>query len=451
MGKSTRKDAPVDLLETVETLHQYIEQASCDVVFQQVRTKERQREWTLHALVAFWTEVIIRAPVSLTHALEEASGGVGFWPKVKASPQAFFARCQDLSWKFFRSLYEAFVRVALEKESPRYANSLGDMGSRFSGIMAIDGSRLDKIAHRLKILWKERAVVLPGCLIALYDIRFGLMRHLEFCADAAAAEMTRAQGILDKIPSGVLLLGDRLYCSVEFFRQITSRGIFGVFRRNHRIKIRKVRLLRRLAYEEGVLEDLLVEAGCGVKTPVQTLRYIRWKRGRRVREFLTNVLEVERLSAEEVIQLYPWRWKIERMFYDLKEVLNLHCFYAANPNAVAMQVYAAALVHAAMRLAQGRIAQNAEVAPEDISTEKLFPRVAAASHALANAELVFLATCRLNPGVTLKKPDWRKMPFATTSLKKIRLQIRNGKRRSRRFCKSRKRWKSLAHVSGFRI
>jgi len=27
------------------------------------------------------------------------------------------------------------------------------------------------------------------------------------------------------------------------------------------------------------------------------------------------------------------------MFFDLKEVLNLKHFYAANPNAVAMQVY----------------------------------------------------------------------------------------------------------------
>jgi hypothetical protein len=33
-----------------------------------------------------------------------------------------------------------------------------------------DGSRLDKIAHRLKILWPEKAAVLPGCLLAVYDI-----------------------------------------------------------------------------------------------------------------------------------------------------------------------------------------------------------------------------------------------------------------------------------------
>ncbi len=38
---------------------------------------------------------------------------------------------------------------------------------------------------------------------------------------------------------------------------------------------------------------------------------------------------------------------MERLFFDLKEVLNLHRFYTSSPNGVAMQVYAAALVHTA--------------------------------------------------------------------------------------------------------
>ena len=44
-----------------------------------------------------------------------------------------------------------------------------------------------------------------------------------------------------------------------------------------------------------------------------------------------------RLLAK-ALALYARRWSIERMYFDLKVVLNLNRVYAANPNAVAMQV-----------------------------------------------------------------------------------------------------------------
>src|SRR5262249_28042473 len=81
------------------------------------------------------------------------------------------------------------------------------------------------------------------------------------------------------------------------------------------------------------------------------------RKGRESWELLTNVLVPEQLSGLDALSLYPWRWKVERVFFDLKEVLNLHRFYTSSPNGVAMQVYAAALVHTALGVAQGHIAQ----------------------------------------------------------------------------------------------
>ena len=79
---------------------------------------------------------------------------------------------------------------------------------------------------------------------------------------------------------------------------------------------------------------------------------------------LTNVIEPQRLSIRDALSLYPpWRWKVERLFFDLKEVLNLHRFYTGSPNGVAMQVYAAVLVHTAFRVAQGHIAQASGTQP----------------------------------------------------------------------------------------
>ena len=71
----------------------------------------------------------------------------------------------------------------------------------------------------------------------------------------------------------------------------------------------------------------------------------------------------------------------------LKEVLNLNRIYAANPNAVAMQVYAAALVYNAMRVAQAEAAAAVGLAPEQLSPAKLYPRLAAACHVYLGAQL----------------------------------------------------------------
>ncbi|HKV43838.1 MAG TPA: hypothetical protein VJT32_04070 [bacterium] len=54
---------------------------------------------------------------------------------------------------------------------------------------------------------------------------------------------------------------------------------------------------------------------------------------------------------------------MERLFFDLKEVLDLHHFYLASPQGGAQQVYAAASVYAAMRVAQAHIAHDHQLSP----------------------------------------------------------------------------------------
>jgi hypothetical protein len=54
----------VDLLRVVDLLQEHITPALCRTVFGAVRRTERQRVWTLEALVQFWTAVVLRAPTA---------------------------------------------------------------------------------------------------------------------------------------------------------------------------------------------------------------------------------------------------------------------------------------------------------------------------------------------------------------------------------------------------
>jgi hypothetical protein len=252
------------------------------------------------------------------------------------------------------------------------------------------------------------------------------------------------------MPPQTLLLADRLYASVKLVAALTEREVWLLCRRNRRLTLRQQRWLRRCQLKGGTLMERLVLVGSGQGTPPQLMRQIRYTARRLTVDLLTSVLDPMRLTAKDALETYRLRWQVERLFFDLKEVLDLHHFYLASPPGVAQQVYAAASVYAAMRVAQARIAEEHHLAPEELSPAKLFPRVARASIIIADAELYFIATQRSNPKVRLRKPDWSDLPPVQTSLEALLVEHRRGKRRKRRFCASRRQWKSFTHLPGAR-
>jgi hypothetical protein len=440
---ASRASSKVDLLSVVEVLHEHLTPGLCAGVFDDVRDTERRRLWTLERLAGFWTQVVLRAPASLTHALAEATGGGSSYPQVESTSQAFFAHCQGMRPDFFATLFEEFRRAVASGEPARFATAHRAMADRFAGVWVADGSKLDAVARRLKVLWDDRRVPLPGSLLAFYDLRHGVLARLAYNPDAQPSELHDAIAGLDDVPEGTLFVGDRLYGVPKFFAALSARGLFAVARRHGAVKLTKLKLLGKGRRDGGAYEDWEVTAGTGQHGTPQTLRWIRWQKGRTVRDVVTNVLDPRRLEPAEALALYRERWKVERLFFDLKEVLNLNRFYAANRNAVAMQVYACAIVHTALRVAQGRIATQARIEPETLSVPKLFPKVAAASACLATAEIVFKATVDANPGITLVKPDWGDLPFASTRLGEILIEKRGPLRRKRRFCEARRIVRSL--------
>jgi hypothetical protein len=434
----------VDLSGTVELVQRHVTDALCQEAWQEVREAERQREWTLEMLVRFWTSVTLDPPRSLRHALAQASVGErSRYPAPSTSPQAFFARCHDLRWEFFAAVFRRFTSSVSSEARSRFARELEAVRARFASVQAVDGSNLDAVARRLKVVWRERAAVLPGTILAFYDICSGTMARLVFDPNVSGSEFVRASEALDGATKNTLLVGDALYGVPRWFAALGERGLFGVTRRHGAGLVVRMRLNGRHDHNGGILEDWEAVVGSGVTVESQILRLIVWKRGGRIRlQLLTNVLDPAALSAMEAMTVFRWRWKVERLFSDLKEVLNLRRFYGANVNAVGMQVFAAAIVHTALRVAQGRVAEAAKVEPERISTKKFFPRVAAAACLLTGIECGFEMTRRANPGVELVRPDYRKAPGMRARVADLLVKPRTGRRRKWRPPKQ--AWRQLA-------
>ncbi len=423
---SPNRNREVDLFHAAEVLHDHLTGPLVSAAYEELRGRERERVWTLQQMVAFWTAVILRAPDSLSAAFREASGSASSsYPAMETSNQAFFQRCANLRWEFFAEVFRAFVRSVSAEEPARFAHHHRAIGKRFSRILIFDGSNLEPVARRLKITWGHSAAPMPGKIFACYDLMRGTLADLLYSHTQKTAELGFAREVLAQLPKDSLALGDRLYGTPRFLSEVADAGLFGVFRRPQSGHVAVQEELGSFEYKDGTLEDYEIILGKRAKQPA---RLIRLTLGEKTYEFVTNVLDPKRLSAAEIADLYADRWEVERMFYDLKEVLNLNRFYCGNANAVAMQLYASAIVHTAMRVAQGRIAADVKVKPEDISQAKLFPLLGATSAALATFELGFLFTKQANPGVKLRKPDWRTATGLSVPLHRILADKTRGKR-----------------------
>src|SRR6266704_5572390 len=122
-----RKD--VDLLRVIDLLQAHITPALCRTVFGKVRKTERQRVWTLEALVRFWTAVVLRAPTALSQALADSlETRDPLLPWIEASPEAFFQRCRDLRPVFFAEVFRRFTARLIRAAPPRYAPDMACRG-----------------------------------------------------------------------------------------------------------------------------------------------------------------------------------------------------------------------------------------------------------------------------------------------------------------------------------
>lgn len=450
--KSVRQNQRVDLIGVVELLLKHLTPALCATVFKSYRRSERERKWTFYAVALFWVAMLVRQPSSIKDGVHQTRKGRGrdkLWPRVNARARAFFDKAAGQRPELFLRLYRAFLESILPEAPSTYASWMKTLRRNFTAVYIVDGSRLDAVRRRLKIVWNQHVQLLPGCVTVFYDLFRGVCREILFCPNAAEGEQPRGQAVLERMPAGALIVGDRLYANLKYFHALAKLKLFGLFRRNRRVKIRKIEVLSRKQGSRSFLEDVLVEMG-GIVNERRRIkvRLIRYRGHGRSLDLLTDVLDAKKLSAEDAVSLYGLRWSVERLFLDLKKTLDLHTLYASHPNLVAQQVYAAAMVHAAFRIAQAKIALKAKVLPEQLSPAKLFPQLARAIHDYCVCQVRDEEIKRLNPGVKIRFPSLRSNPSAYAKLESIVAERRNPHRRKRKRWKEMFRWKSYAHVKG---
>lgn len=185
----------------------------------------------------------------------------------------------------------------------------------------------------------------------VYDPRADYPRIL----DVTDANVNDAQiGRTISIEAGATYVFDKGYCHYGWWRAMAAAGSSFVTRPKTNMGLGLV-CQRPMAVAEGdgftVVEDAEVKfASKGDSKLPMRLRRLRVKRHENgdTITLLTNDLG---RSAVEIAALYKGRWQIELLFRWIKQHLKIRRFLGNNDNAIRLQLYAAMIAFALLRIA----------------------------------------------------------------------------------------------------
>ena len=102
------------------------------------------------------------------------------------------------------------------------------------------------------------------------------------------------------------------------------------------------------------------------------MRLIEVELGGAWRSYVTNVLEPQRLSVEEVVGVYGLRWKVETAFLQTKRLLDLAYVWVGSINGVKLQIWTTFLFYGVLLDLVDDVAEELQVRMEEVSVEMVY-------------------------------------------------------------------------------
>jgi hypothetical protein len=147
-----------------------------------------------------------------------------------------------------------------------------------------------------------------------------------------------------KLPKGSFLTFDKGYNNYPQFAAFTAEEIFFITRQKDNAVYKSVsEKILTPQTPHAVLKEETIEQNykdANGKVQILQLRRIAWwdAEENRTYEFITNNFKLE---AQQIADIYRYRWRIELFFKKLKQNFPLHYFLGDNQNAIEIQIWCA--------------------------------------------------------------------------------------------------------------
>ncbi len=160
---------------------------------------------------------------------------------------------------------------------------------------------------------------------------------LWYTEDSGANDKAILPRLLAWLPTNSLLVFDLGFFAFTFFDDLTTAGSWFVTRLREKTSFSVQQVLVNRAY----VRDRIVKLGIyRSNRSSQLVRLIEVYVDGAWRQYVTNVLDPQRLRIVEVVELYAYRWRIETAFLLVKRLLALAYLWVGSQNGVQLQVCA---------------------------------------------------------------------------------------------------------------
>jgi hypothetical protein len=273
---------------------------------------------------------------------------------------------------FERVLYRVLARLP-KRHAARTRPlplALATLQPRFAACYALDGTTLEALFRKLQTLRDRPQAPLAGHLGVAVDLLTHLPAKLWWADDPYTNDKALAPALLDWLARDSLVVFDLGYFAFWLFDALTTAQSFFVTRMREKASYSVERVLVKKANVRDQIVQLGVYKGNGQCQHLMRLVEVyingRWQR------YLTNVLDVQRLSVVEVVALYDARWSVETTFLLVKRLLDLSYLWVGSLNGVKVQVFATFLFYAILLDLCDDVAEQLSLPLEQISVEMVY-------------------------------------------------------------------------------
>lgn len=330
----------------------------------------RARLLTLPVMMVIILSLVFRRLPSLAQAqrLLEEDGLLWVYP-LKVSQQAINRRLDTLPAQIVGDLFQE-VCSQLKAEPPKETMERWQhLTQRFSALRAVDGSTLEELAKKCGELRGGTELVLGGRIMVMVELLGLKPVWTRYTEEAGANDKVFASEILEGMPQGGLLVYDLGFFSFPWFDAFTEQGRYFVTRLREKTAYQVVETLSQGPY----YRDRIIRLGKYRSNPCKhQVRLVEVLWGKTWHRYLTNVLDPEVLSAQEVCELYRRRWRVEDAFKFTKRVLDLAYLWSGSRNAVQLQVYATLIFYGVLLEVCQDVADQLGQPLDRISVEMVF-------------------------------------------------------------------------------
>ena len=218
-------------------------------------------------------------------------------------------------------------------------------------IYAFDSTTIDLC---LSVFWWAKFRTTKGGikLHTLYDVKTSIPSFIH--VSTASVHDVNALDLLYYEPGSYYIL-DRGYIDYERLFRIHQSSAFFVVRAKDNLQFRRI-YSNKVNKDNGVLLDQIGKlTGFYIsKDYPEKLRRIKYydEETDNDLEFLSNSFDI---TAEEIAQLYKYRWKVELFFKWIKQHLKVKSFWGTTLNAVKIQVYSAIVTYCLVALVRNKL------------------------------------------------------------------------------------------------